>query len=178
MSTYNLEEIWDIYDKSLNKIGEKKRAEHLDSGEYHLVVSAFIFNAQGQVLLQKRSMSKLNYPGYWEESVGGSALKDEDHLVALKRELREELNLKLPIYEKYFYMRCIEKDWIEDWFVIQANFKLNELQLQTEEVELIQLFTFEQAKEQLRYYGIQPYEQQLKRAYKIIQENNQNFGHT
>lgn len=135
----------------MKKEDYKMSTDNLYSGEYHLVVSAFIFNTQEQVLLQKRSMSKLNYPGYWEESVGGSALKGEDHVMALKRELREELNLKLPIYEKYFYMRCIEKDWIEEWFVIQANFKLNELQLQSDEVELIQLFNFKQAKEQLQY---------------------------
>jgi isopentenyldiphosphate isomerase len=173
LSTDNLKETWDIYDRSLNKITEKKRFEQLDVGEYHLVVSAFIYNYQDQVLLQKRSMNKLNYPGYWEESVGGSVLKGENHVEAIKREIKEELGLDLLVYEKNFYMRCIEKNWIEDWFVFKINFRVNELQLQTEEVELVKFFDFEQAIKQLRDFGIQPYKKQLKQANKIIQNFSQ-----
>ncbi|WP_281166116.1 NUDIX hydrolase [Liquorilactobacillus sicerae] len=168
MSTDNLKEIWDIYDQSLNKITEKKRFEPLNKGEYHLVVNAFIYNSKNQVLLQKRAMEKLNYPGYWEESVGGSALKGENHLDAIQREIKEELNLDLLVYEKNFYMRCIEQNWIEDWFVFRTDFQINDLQLQTEEVELVNLFSFDQAIKQLRNFGIRPYKEQLDQANKII----------
>jgi isopentenyldiphosphate isomerase len=168
VSTDNLNEIWDIYDQSLNKITEKKRFEPLNKGEYHLVVSAFIYNFQNQVLLQKRSLEKLNYPGYWEASVGGSALTGENHLDAIQREIKEELNLDLIVQEKNFYLRCIEKNWIEDWFVFKTDFQINNLQLQAEEVKLVNFFSFEQAIKQLRNFGIHPYKKQLNQANKII----------
>ncbi|MCP0887356.1 NUDIX domain-containing protein [Ligilactobacillus sp. WILCCON 0076] len=157
MSTDNLNEIWDIYDRELNKITEKRRFEKLNKGEFHLVVSAFIYNSQNQILLQKRAMNKLNYPGYWEESVGGSALKGENHIAAIQREIKEELDLDLLVHEENFYMRCIEENWIEDWFVFKTDFQISNLQLQAEEVESVKLFSFEQAILQLKDFGIQTY---------------------
>ncbi len=171
MSTDELNEVWDIYDRSLTKITEKRRSEPLNKGEYHLVVSIFIYHMKNQLLLQKRSMAKLNYPGYWEGSAGGSALKRETHVEAIKREVAEELDLKLAITEADFYMRCIEENWIEDWFVFQTDFQVTELQLQVEEVERVKLFDFEKASQQLKQFGIQPYKKQLKQANRLIQEN-------
>ena len=41
-----MDEIWDVYDKDLNKIGKDciRGKEILPKGEYHLVVSAIILN--------------------------------------------------------------------------------------------------------------------------------------
>ncbi len=70
----NFNESWDIYNAQLKKIGVKKRRDALTKGEFHLVVGVFIFDDNNCVLLQKRTLSKLNNPGKWQESAGGSVL--------------------------------------------------------------------------------------------------------
>ncbi len=116
MTSDHLDEYWDIYNHKMQIIGTKQRREQLDTGEYHLVVNAFIFNPAGKVLLQQRSSTKLNAPGKWDCSVGGSALKGETHLQAIKRECCEELGIQPKITEDTFYCRKFYQTWIEDWF--------------------------------------------------------------
>ena len=55
-------------------------------------VQIFIFNAAGQVLLQKRGAKVLN-PHLLEQSAGGHVDEGETYLEAAHRELKEELGL-------------------------------------------------------------------------------------
>lgn len=56
----------------------------------------FVFNAAGQLFLQKRSMLKDMAPGLWDTSCSGHLDAGEGYDAAAWRELREELNLHLP----------------------------------------------------------------------------------
>ncbi len=57
------------------------------------VVAGVIFNQQQQILLSTRPHGK-SYEGYWEFA-GGKIEPDETEMQALKRELREELNINV-----------------------------------------------------------------------------------
>lgn len=50
-----------------------------------------VFNTQGKVLISTREQNR-SYQGYWEFP-GGKAKAKENDLIALKRELKEELNI-------------------------------------------------------------------------------------
>lgn len=59
----------------------------------HRVVHVLVFNTKGEILLQKRSMSKDVAPGKWDTSVGGHLNIGEDPLSAARREMKEELGI-------------------------------------------------------------------------------------
>jgi isopentenyldiphosphate isomerase len=61
----------------------------------HRVVHVLVFNTKGDLLLQKRSMSKDVAPGKWDTSVGGHLNPGEDPLSAARREMKEELGISL-----------------------------------------------------------------------------------
>ena len=59
----------------------------------HRVVHVLVFNNKGDILLQKRSMSKDVAPGKWDTSVGGHVNSGETPEEAVKREMEEELGI-------------------------------------------------------------------------------------
>ena len=91
-------EIWDLYDADGNRTGETfvrgfENYMKIPEGRFHLVVDLLVLHEDGSYLLTKRSDIKDIYPGYWEASAGGSAIKGEEPLEAAKRELFEETGL-------------------------------------------------------------------------------------
>jgi 8-oxo-dGTP pyrophosphatase MutT (NUDIX family) len=89
-------EIWDAYDSDFNIIegmtlirGEENS---IPDGVYHLVCTILVKHTDGTYLLMKRDLRK-SYPGMWEATAGGSALKGEDPLTCAFRELREETGI-------------------------------------------------------------------------------------
>lgn len=59
----------------------------------HRAVQVFVFNKKGEILVQKRSPDKDEYPGYYEASVSGHVLTEETYEEAALREIEEELGL-------------------------------------------------------------------------------------
>ena len=92
------QEIWDLYDHDRNRTGEKfvrgfGNFKNIVEGRYHLIVDLLVLHTDGTYLLTRRSEEKDWYPGYWEASAGGAALKGEEPLDAANRELTEETGL-------------------------------------------------------------------------------------
>ena len=88
-------EKWDAYTRDgIRTEVELTRGEPIPEGLYHLVCEVLVRHVDGSYLCMKRSMLKPNYPGYYEATAGGSALKDEDKLQCVKRELEEETGYK------------------------------------------------------------------------------------
>lgn len=91
-------ELWDLYDRDLNKTGETLvRGEKMPDGRYHMVVHVLIFNSKGQMLIQQRQSFKDGWPGMWDLSVGGSAVAGDSSHTAAEREAKEELGLDLTL---------------------------------------------------------------------------------
>ena len=87
-------EKWDLYNAKREKSGITVcRGEIIPKGLYHLSVSAWIVNQQGQYLLSQRHPKK-QYPLYWE-CTGGSVLSGETSLQGAIREVKEELGILL-----------------------------------------------------------------------------------
>lgn len=87
-------ELWDAYNHKLIKTGDSLvRGQDIPNGLFHLVVEAIIQATDGSILFMKRDSQKPTYPGYYEASAGGSALRGEDSLTAIKREIQEETGL-------------------------------------------------------------------------------------
>jgi isopentenyldiphosphate isomerase len=89
------EEIFDVVNERDEVVGHQPRSEVHRLGLMHRAVHVLVFNAAGQVFLQKRSMSKDRQPGLWDSSASGHVDAGEDYDVCVVRELREEIGLEL-----------------------------------------------------------------------------------
>jgi len=89
------EEIFDVVNDHDEMIGRNTRAEVHRLGLQHRAVHVLVFNARGEIFLQKRSMKKDCFPGAWDSSAAGHLDCGEEYDVCAVRELGEELGLTL-----------------------------------------------------------------------------------
>ena len=87
------EEIFDIVNERDEVIGRMPRRQVHREGRRHRAVHVLVFNAGGDIFLQKRSLSKDTFPGGWDSSASGHVDGGEDYDACAVRELREELGL-------------------------------------------------------------------------------------
>ena len=90
----NENERFPIVDEEGTVIGQATRGEcHSGSHLLHPVVHLHVFNAKGEVYLQKRPEWKDIQPGKWDTAVGGHIDYGETPEDALHREVGEELGI-------------------------------------------------------------------------------------
>jgi len=88
-------EIFDVVNEHDAVIDRKPRSVVHARGLRHRAVHVLVFNARGEVFLQKRSMKKDRQPGVWDSSASGHLDSGEDYDACAVRELREEIGLSL-----------------------------------------------------------------------------------
>lgn len=75
-------------------VGYKTRYEcHHNKSLIHRAINIALFNSKGQIVLQKRSLQKDLYPGYYALSSTGHVSKGETYEEAAIRELKEEMGV-------------------------------------------------------------------------------------
>jgi len=89
------EEIFDVVNERDEVLDRKPRSEVHRLGLMHRAVHVLVFNAAGQVFLQKRSIKKDRQPGVWDSSASGHVDSGEDYDACAVRELGEEIGLRL-----------------------------------------------------------------------------------
>lgn len=67
----------------------------------HRAFSVFIFNSQGQTLLQQRAKGKYHSPELWTNTCCGHPRPGEDLAKAAMRRLHEEMNFFTPLYKHF-----------------------------------------------------------------------------
>jgi isopentenyldiphosphate isomerase len=110
------EEFFPLVDEAGNIVGRATRKEcHGGSMMLHPVVHLHIFNAKGELYLQKRSMNKDIQPGKWDTAVGGHVDFGEGVELALRREAREELGVvdfKPEFNYSYLWESTVERELV------------------------------------------------------------------
>jgi isopentenyldiphosphate isomerase len=89
------EDIFDVVNERDEAIDRKPRSEVHRLGLLHRAVHVLVFNARGQIFLQKRSMKKDRQPGLWDSSASGHVDSGEDYDTTAVREVWEEIGLRL-----------------------------------------------------------------------------------
>jgi isopentenyldiphosphate isomerase len=111
------EEIFDVVNELDEVVGKRPRREVHRLGLMHRAVHVLVFNARGEVFLQKRSMSKDRQPGLWDSSASGHLDSGEAYDDCAIRELREEIGLRLdaPPLRLFKLSASIETDQEHVW---------------------------------------------------------------
>jgi len=98
VTTDNQRELFIVVDKNDRILGYRTRYEcHHDKKLIHRGINVLISNDKGEMLLQKRSVTKDTFPGFWTTAVGGHVAKGETYDEAARREMREELGIAVAI---------------------------------------------------------------------------------
>lgn len=139
-------EMLEVFDEFNNSLGySTSRDEVHEKKLWHRHVSAWIMNYKGDILLQRRALTKKKNPGLWSKT-GGHVEYGEDVITAIKREIFEEIGLKVENYEfvKIFkYDGDNEKNFAYSYIVF-TNLKENEFILQKEEVDSVKYYSIEE----------------------------------
>ncbi|QDU81801.1 putative Nudix hydrolase YfcD [Polystyrenella longa] len=87
------EEIFDIVNERDEVIGQAPRSQVHAEKLLHRAVHVFVFNSQGEMLLQKRTATKDEYPNCYTSSASGHVSAGETYDETAPRELEEELGI-------------------------------------------------------------------------------------
>jgi 16S rRNA (adenine1518-N6/adenine1519-N6)-dimethyltransferase len=89
-------------------IGAAPRSEVHGNNLRHRAVHIFIFNREGELLLQKRSRWKDRHPNLWDSSAAGHVEAGEEYDATAVRELREELGVTANL-RRVAYLNASER---------------------------------------------------------------------
>ena len=91
------EEIFDVVDAKDCVIGQAPRSEVHARGLLHRAVHILVFNSCGELLVQRRSATKDEFPLCFTTSASGHVSAGETYDESAPRELEEELGLRAPL---------------------------------------------------------------------------------
>ena len=86
-----------LVDENDKPIGAAGKMEVHQKGLLHRAFSIFIFNSQGEMLLQQRALDKYHSGGLWSNACCSHPAPGEEILQAASRRLKEELGLETEL---------------------------------------------------------------------------------
>ena len=144
-------ELLDLYTLDRIRTGETVlRGEKLPDGRYIRAVHVLIFNSDKRLLIQKRSMDKDRWPGLWDISVSGDVLSGETVREAAVRETREELGIYIDLSLQRPLITTSYETWIDDFFTIKQDIRIEELHPFKEEIDEIRWATLEEIESMIK----------------------------
>ena len=93
-----------------DQIGLMQKLEVHQKGMLHRAFSVFIFNSNGELLLQKRAFGKYHSEGLWSNTCCSHPLPDENTSDAALRRLREEMGISASLNFLYSFIYNAELD--------------------------------------------------------------------
>ena len=97
-----------LVDQDDNTVGFlDKAACHDGKGVLHRAFSVFLLNSQGEILLQRRSLGKRLWGGFWSNSCCSHPRRGESVADAAKRRCQEELGIKVELQFLYNWIKNI-----------------------------------------------------------------------
>ena len=155
-------EIIDLYNVDRVPTGKTaKRGDPLEDGTYRMVVHVCIFNSKGEMLIQKRADDIVRWPSYWDISVGGGASAGDTSRQAAERETAEEIGLSIDFSDRRPVITVNFSDGFDDFYTIEKDISLEDLNLQTEEVTDAKWATQKEIEDMIDDGSFIPYQKEL-----------------
>lgn len=93
-----------LVDKNDKQIGLMPKMEAHEKAILHRAFSVFIFNVNGELLLQKRANHKYHSPNQWTNTCCSHQRDGESNLTAGKRRLQEEMGFSCELEEVFHFI--------------------------------------------------------------------------
>lgn len=90
-----------LVDEEDNPIGTMEKIEAHEKGALHRAFSVFIFNKQGELLLQQRALDKYHSAGKWSNTCCSHPRSNEKTKDAANRRLMEEMGLSCDLTHRF-----------------------------------------------------------------------------
>ena len=85
-------------------LGLMEKMQAHENGILHRAFSVFLFNKNGDMLLQKRASEKYHSPEQWTNACCSHPRAEETYLQAAKRRIKEELGIDCELEEKFWFI--------------------------------------------------------------------------
>ncbi len=139
-----------LVDENDNPIGEMEKMEAHYKGQLHRAFSVFLHDGKGNVLLQRRALTKYHSGGLWTNACCSHPRKGESVEQAAHRRLMEELGVDCAVQEvsNFIYRAELDKDMIEHELdhVLTGELNADEIPFNPDEVDSIEWMTFDELK--------------------------------
>lgn len=136
------DEIVAIVDEQNNVIGAVPRREMRANRLLHRSTYILVFNSQGALYVQKRTMTKDVFPGYFDPATGGVVLAGESYEESAVRELEEEMEIRdVPL--TYLFDFYFEDEHARVWGRAFSCIYDGKIVPQVEEVEYVEMMTID-----------------------------------
>lgn len=161
-------EIWDIYDQYRKKTEKThEKGKKTKEGEYHLAVRVWILNSKDELLIQRRQLDSMTWPGMWDASAAGSAIMGDTSEETAIKETMEEIGVNITDYplEPLFTVKF--KNGFDDNYLVRLDVEREKLTLEKEEVLDAKWASFDEIKEMVSKEEFIPFPF-LERIFQII----------
>ncbi len=107
-----------LVDREDREIGTAEKMAAHREGKLHRAISVFIFNKEGQMLLQQRAFSKYHSGGLWTNACCSHPRPLETPLEAARRRLQEEMGMSCELVKvcDFIYEAKLDKGMTEHEF--------------------------------------------------------------
>ena len=93
-----------LVDTEDNSLGTMEKMEAHEKGLLHRAFSVFVFNDSGELLLQRRALSKYHSGGLWTNTCCSHPRIDETPIIAGKRRLIEEMGFTAELEDTFCFI--------------------------------------------------------------------------
>ena len=107
-----------LVDEQDNEIGLMSKTEAHKKALLHRAISVFIFNSNGEWLLQRRALKKYHSSGLWTNTSCTHPLPNETNIDAANRRLRQEMGMQCSLKEifSFTYKEALDNELTENEF--------------------------------------------------------------
>ena len=155
MTTNENMEMFDELDENGRYVGRTISRDMAHKiGAWHRAVLIFLVNDKNQILMQKRSMNKKQWPGCWDGTGGGHVDAGEIGIFSVVRELGEELGVHVNHNEVNYIggyrsnnkNEKIHNAHFNEFYVAHKNVNVSDIKIQEDEVEEVKWIDFDEFK--------------------------------
>ena len=153
------DELIDICDEDNNLTGEQRmKSEAHREGLWHRTAHVWVYNLNGELLLQLRANDKALHPGKWDVSAAGHVGAGEEPAISALREMEEEIGIRAEkkalemarILKSKTVFRDIKNNEFIYVYLLKSDISPERLKLQKEEVQDARFLPLAQIEHELR----------------------------
>jgi isopentenyl-diphosphate delta-isomerase len=171
----------DVLDSSGRPMGrtKPKSAVHRD-GDWHGAAHLWILNTKGQILIQRRSPTKENWPNLWDVSVAGHLSSGEEPVEAAIREAKEVLGITLDPSECRYLFTIAKQitlnkgNYVDNEyhhvFLVEEDLEVGDLKFSDGEVSEVKFVTLRELQNNLTAdpSGFVPHQEEYRKLFEVL----------